>query len=38
VQVPEMLTQRGFISWRDIGMALVVVILFLAVLAMVANP
>jgi hypothetical protein len=33
-----MLTQRGYISWKDIGIAIVVVILFLAVLAMVSNP
>jgi hypothetical protein len=29
--------QRGFISWADIGMALVAVLLFLALLVMVTD-
>jgi hypothetical protein len=32
-----MLSQRGHIDWQDIGMAIIAVILFLAVLAMVAE-
>jgi hypothetical protein len=33
----SMLTQRGFIHWADIGIVLVAVLLFLAVLVMVMD-
>jgi hypothetical protein len=32
------LRQNEYVKWTDIGMAIMAVILFLAVLAMVSNP
>jgi hypothetical protein len=37
VQTHKVLTQRGYIRWADIGMVLVAVLLFLAVLVMVTD-